>query len=421
MDRRGDTSDEPSSSDGLPLAGIKVLDLSRVLAGPWATQSLADLGAEVWKIENVQGGDDTRAWSVPSYKGNSTYFLCANRGKKSIALDLKSQQGVAIVRQLAARCDIAVENFLPGTADRLGIGWEALQADNPRLIYCSISGYGQDGQDARRPGYDFVMQAECGLMSVTGAPDGEPVRLGVAFIDVASGMVAAQSILAALFQRERTGRGQRLDVALVDCAANLLVNLGTGYLNGGTVPRRYGNAHPTVVPYQTFETSDGTFALAVGNDRQFAVLCNEVVGLPELAQDNRFSSAKGRALHRDALIPTLAARFLEGNRDDWMARCLAAGVPAGRVNTVAEFLEGETVRERGLVHSMAHPHLESVAMVRPAHGFAAQKDAGYVPPPMLGQDSVEVLRDVLGYDDDAIRRLLLEKVVATYQPEADTA
>ncbi|MBL8583632.1 MAG: CoA transferase, partial [Rhizobiaceae bacterium] len=191
-----------------------MLDLSRVLAGPWAAQSLGDLGAEVWKIENVDGGDDTRAWSIPSYKGASTYFLCANRGKKSIAVDLKSAEGVSIVRALAARCDIVVENFRSGTADRLGIGWEALRELNPRLIYCSISGYGQKGESARRPGYDFVMQAECGLMSITGQPDGEPVRLGVAFIDIACGMVATQSVLAALFQRERTGEGQHLDVAL---------------------------------------------------------------------------------------------------------------------------------------------------------------------------------------------------------------
>ncbi|RVB54931.1 MULTISPECIES: CoA transferase, partial [unclassified Mesorhizobium] len=215
----------------LPLEGIKVLDLSRVLAGPWATMSLADLGAEIWKIENIDGGDDTRAWSVPSYKGVSTYYLCANRGKQSIALDMKSPQGLAIVRELAAKADIVVENFRSGTADRLGVGFKELSASNPRLIYCSISGYGQTGPDAGRPGYDFVMQAESGLMAITGESNGEPMRVGVAITDIVCGMVATQSILAALYERATTGKGQFLDLSLIDCALSLLINVGSGYLN----------------------------------------------------------------------------------------------------------------------------------------------------------------------------------------------
>lgn len=261
----------------LPLEGIRVLDLTRVLAGPWTTMSLSDLGAEVWKIENIKGGDDTRAWSVPNYKGVSTYFLCANRGKHSIALDLKSPKGHAIVLSLAARADVLVENFRAGTVDRLGLGYEDLRRINPGLVYCSISGYGQTGPEATRPGYDFIMQAESGLMSITGEANGPPNRLGVAFTDVVAGMVATQSVLAALYQRRTTGLGQFIDVALLDSTLNLLINVGSSWLNAGVEATRYGNSHPTLVPYQLFNTSDGTFALAVGNDRMFADFCTQAV------------------------------------------------------------------------------------------------------------------------------------------------
>ena len=406
----------PDRPRALPLAGIKVLDLSRVLAGPWATMSLADLGAEIWKIENVDGGDDTRAWAVPSYKGVSTYYLAANRGKQSIALDLKSPEGLAIVRELALKADVVVENFRSGIADRLGVGWSELSKHNPRLIYCSISGYGQTGPDAARPGYDFVMQAESGLMAITGASDGEPMRVGVAITDVVCGMVATQSILAALIERGRTGEGQFLDLALFDCALNLLINVGSGYLNTGHAPARFGNAHPTVVPYQIFETSDGAFALAVGNDKQFSALCRNVVGLPELAADPRFVTASGRATNREALIPPLAAAFRSNTRDHWMAACAAVSVPAGVVKTVPEVFDSPNARERGVVHTLPHPHLETVSLVRPAHGLAAQRDAAYRAPPMLGQDTAEVLANVLGYDDMRIASLCDSGAVKVFEP-----
>lgn len=289
----------------LPLEGMKVLDLTRVLAGPWTTMSLADMGAEVWKIENIKGGDDTRAWSVPNYKGVSTYYLCANRGKHSIALDLKTPEGRAIVLDLAARADVVVENFRAGTVERLGIGYEQIRQINPGVVYCSISGYGQTGPEATRPGYDFIMQAESGLMAITGAADGPPNRLGVAFTDVVAGMVATQSILAALYQRRDTGVGQFIDVALLDSALNLLVNVGTAYLNAGVEATRYGNAHPTVVPYQLFDASDGPFALAVGNDRMFADFCTRVILRPDLAADPRFVTSHQRALHRQELLDTI--------------------------------------------------------------------------------------------------------------------
>lgn len=415
------STSESGGSRPLPLAGLKVLDLSRVLAGPWATMSLADLGADVWKIENIDGGDDTRAWSVPNYKGVSTYFLCANRGKKSIALDIKSAEGLAIVHALAEKADIVVENFRSGTADRLGVGFEALRAINPRLIYCSISGYGSDGPDAERPGYDFVMQAESGLMAITGDHNGEPMRMGVAITDVACGMIATQSILAALYERQRTGEGQHIDIALFDCALNLLVNVGSGYLNTGNAPQRYGNAHPTVVPYQIFETADGNFALAVGNDRQFVALCEKVVDRPLLARDERFVTARARANNREALIPQLAEVFRTNTRDHWMDACAAASVPAGVVRTVPEVFESRNVSERGVVQTLAHPHLDEVSLIRPAHGMAAQREADYAAPPMLGQDTADILRDVLDYDAARITDLNARGAISIFPAQAVVA
>ncbi len=397
----------------LPLEGLKVLDLTRVLAGPWATMSLSDLGAEVWKIENIKGGDDTRAWSVPNYKGVSTYYLCANRGKHSIALDLKSPQGKQIILDLAAKADVVVENFRAGTVDRLGIGYEDLRRINPGIVYCSISGYGQTGPERTRPGYDFIMQAESGLMSITGATDGPPNRLGVAFTDVVAGMVATQSILSALYQRRATGLGQYIDVALLDSTLNLLINVGSAYLNGGTETRRYGNAHPTVVPYQLFRASDGDFALAVGNDRMFADFCNRVILQPDLAADPRFANAYLRALHRQELLDLLQAIIVTQTASHWIDACLAAEVPAGPVKTVAEALQSPSVVERGVIQTLDHPELGPISLIRPAQGLAAQQGQIPKPPPMLGEDTRHVLRNVLGMDDEHINALEAAGVVAS--------
>ncbi|TPI57356.1 CoA transferase [Mesorhizobium sp. B3-1-3] len=405
----------PSNTEQrLPLSGVNVLDLSRVLAGPWATMSLADLGATVWKIENIDGGDDTRAWSIPSYKGVSTYFLCANRGKHSVALDLKSKEGLEIVRALAAKCDIVVENFRVGTAERLGVGYDQLRKINPELIYCSISGYGRDSSEARRPGYDFVVQAESGLMAITGEKEGQPLRFGIAITDVVCGMVATQSILAALIQRDRTGRGQQIDLSLLDCGLNLLINVGSAYLNTGAEVKRYGNAHPTVVPYQIFNCSDGDLALAVGNDRQFRALCRSVIGQPELADDPRFTTANGRAANREALIPILAKVFETMTRQHWMGVCATAEVPAGVVKTVPEALGSRNVLERGTIQTLHSDAVGPVSLVRPAQGLRAQRHSLPLPPPMLGQDTQSVLRDVLGYSDEAIGSLIEAGVVSQY-------
>ncbi|HEV7250173.1 MAG TPA: CaiB/BaiF CoA-transferase family protein [Shinella sp.] len=396
----------------LPLEGIRVLDLTRVLAGPWTTMSLGDLGAEVWKIENIKGGDDTRAWSVPNFKGVSTYYLCANRGKQSIALDLKTPEGRQIVLDLAAKADVVVENFRAGTVERLGIGYEHIKAINPGIVYCAISGYGQTGPERDRPGYDFIMQAESGLMSITGQVDGPPNRLGVAFTDVVAGMIATQSILAALYQRRDTGRGQYIDVALLDATLNLLINVGTGYLNAGVEPTRYGNAHPTVVPYQIFEAADGTFALAVGNDRMFVDFCEKVIGRPELGRDPRFLTSHQRALHRDELLPMLADIISRESCEHWLTACLEASVPAGQVKSVSEALRSQSVTARGVVQHLEHPELGIVALIRPAHGLAAQAHSNPKAPPLLGEDTRDVLRDVLGFDDTRIENLALAGIVA---------
>jgi crotonobetainyl-CoA:carnitine CoA-transferase CaiB-like acyl-CoA transferase len=389
----------------LPLQGVKVLDLSRVLAGPWTTMSLGDLGAEVWKIENTIGGDDTRAWSVPNYKGVGTYYLCANRGKHSIAVDLKSPEGRQVVLDLAAKADVVVENFRPGTVDRLGIGYEALSRTNPRVVYCSISGYGQTGPERDRPGYDFIMQAESGLMAITGDVAGPPTRLGVAFTDVVAGMVATQSVLAALLQARETGKGQQIDVALLEATMNMLINVGTGYLNAKVEATRYGNAHPSVVPYQVFDTDDGSFALAVGTDRMFQDLCNNVIDRSDLGADPRFRTAADRAMNRDVLLADLAVAFQGQSCQHWLDKCRAASVPAGRVKTVAEAFDSPTVRARGIVQELQHPTLGAVRMIAPAHGLKAQQGLSPKAPPLLGEDTYSILSEVLGYSSERIAKM----------------
>lgn len=416
-----DCREDRVTTQKLPLDGIKVLDLTRVLAGPWMTMSLADLGAEVWKIENIKGGDDTRAWSVPNYKGVSTYYLCANRGKHSIAVNLKSPEGRQIVLDLAARADVVVENFRAGTVDRLGVGYEDVRKRNPGVIYCSISGYGQTGPERSRPGYDFIMQAESGLMSITGEADGPPNRLGVAFTDVVAGMVATQSVLAALYQRRSSGEGQFIDVALLDSSLNLLINVGTGYLNAGVEPTRFGNAHPTVVPYQLFDTADGSFALAVGNDRMFIDFCEKVINRPELARDPRFVTSHQRAMNRDPLLAELVTVLQTRSARFWLDACLAADVPAGPVKSVSEALGAPSVIERGLIQRLEHPELGEVALIGPAHGLSAQKDTQPKAPPLLGEDTQDVLSRVLGMTAAQIDALTAGGFVACHTAAAKPA
>ena len=394
-----------------PLEGIKVLDLSRVLAGPWCAMTLADLGAEVWKVETPKGGDETRKWAPPSVSGISTYYLSVNRNKKAVALDMASPRGAELVRELVRRADIVVENFMPKSLQRLGLDYESLRALNPRIIHCSISGYGRDGPLADRPGYDFVMQAECGLMAITGTAEGEPLRFGVAITDLVSGMNATQAILAALYHRAMTGEGQSVDVALYRSGLQLLANIGSGYLNTGEEPVRFGNAHPSIVPYQAFATADGMLALAVGTDEQFRRLCTEVLARPDLAAAPEYATNRKRAQNRAPLVAELAVLFLTQSTAHWLQRLAAANVPGGKVRKVSEAFREQPDLAGEMVAEVAHPELGHVKVVGSPMRFSATRLAEPSHPPLLGEHTAEVLQQVLGLAPAEIARLHAEGVV----------
>ena len=385
----------PAASSSLPLAGVRVLDLSRVLAGPWCTQTLADLGADVWKIEAPGQGDDTRGWTPPDVDGESTYFMCTNRSKRSLAIDLRHPEGRALARRLALQADVLVENYRLGALARFGLDYDTLSQAHPGLIYCSISGYGRTGPRAAEPGYDFVIQAESGLMSITGEPEGAPMKLGVAITDLVTGMNATQAVLAALLARQKTGKGQLIDLALLDSAVNVLANVGAGYLAAGQVPQRLGNGHPTVVPYQIFATADGAFALGVGNDAQFAALC-AALGRPEWAEDERYRKNRSRALNRGSLVPALQQIFMTQSSEHWLARIRAAGIPAGPVRTVPQALDAPEIAARGLLADTPDARHGSLRLMRsPLHlrGTPPREPAA---PPRLGEHTDEVLAQALG-------------------------
>jgi crotonobetainyl-CoA:carnitine CoA-transferase CaiB-like acyl-CoA transferase len=390
-----------------PLDGIKVLDLSRVLAGPWVTMTLGDLGADVWKIEHPGDGDETRTWMPPAYQGTSTYYLSANRNKSSLAVDFKTEAGQAVLRELARHADIVVENYLTGALAKYGLDHASLSALNPRLIYCSISGYGRTGPLAQRAGYDFLIQAESGLMAITGEPAGPPQKLGVAICDVLAGMNCVQAILAALFVRERTGRGQAIDVALLDSAVAALANVAGGSLNGGGTAERYGNAHASIVPYEAFQAADAPFVLACANNRQFRDLCVSALGMPELPDDARFASNVLRVTHRVALSAILAAHFATRTVDDIVAACTAVNVPAGRVRTVEEALSSPEIAARGMIYELDNGVRVTGSPMRLSETPVRAPGA----PPALGEHTDAILRDVLGYDADRIRRLREAKVI----------
>ncbi|GAB5413774.1 MAG: CaiB/BaiF CoA-transferase family protein [Congregibacter sp.] len=377
------------------LAGLRVLDLSRVLAGPWASQTLADLGADVIKVERPEKGDDTRAWGPPWLRNSagedtaeSAYFLCANRGKRSITVDLSTEEGQHWVRELARDADVVLENFKVGGAARYGLDYSSLAADNPRLIYCTITGFGQTGPLATRPGYDFLVQAMGGLMSVTGVPDGEPgggpQKVGVALTDVMTGLYACIGILAALNERERSGVGQQVDLALLDVTAATLANQASNYLVGGECPERLGNAHPNIVPYQSFAASDREFIVAVGNDGQFATLC-KVLAHAELATDTRFSTNAARVRNRSVLIPILTRAFLEHDASHWLSILEAAGVPAGPVNTIEEVFAEEQLAARDMIVTLAHPDNPELRVVGNPIKLSRSPVTYQRPPPRLGE------------------------------------
>ena len=404
-----------------PLSGLRVLDFSRILAGPWAAQTMADLGAEVIKIERRGTGDDTRLWGPPFIVAedgreipDAAYFHCANRGKKSLTLDLASEKGQEIVRRLAATSDILVENYKRGGLARYRLDYESLRAVNPGLVYCSITGFGQTGPYADRAGYDFLIQAMGGLMSITGErddlPGGGPQKVGVAVTDVLTGLYTAIAALAAVREREKTGQGKHIDMALFDVAVASTANQAMNYLVTGEAPGRMGNGHPNVVPYQSFATSDGHVVVAVGNDSQFARFC-EAGGRPELVHDERFRTNAGRVEHRDVLIPALAEMMLARTQDEWIAALEAVGVPCGPINDLRRIFADPQAVARGLRMELPHSEAGSVPGVANPIRYVGEPHDYPGGAPALGEHTEEVLGGILGMDEDEIAALREDGVV----------
>lgn len=397
-----------------PLAGIKVLDLSRVLAGPWSGQMLGDLGADVIKVEQPGQGDDTRKWGPPFLADgsrDSAYYLCANRNKRSVAIDLSRPEGQDLVRQLAAQADIVLENFRVGGLAKYGLDYASLKAVKPDLIYCSITGFGQTGPEKDKGGYDFLIQGMSGLMSVTGDADGHPLKVGIPVSDLTTGLYATISILAALQHRNRTGEGQHIDLALLDAQMALLANQGSNWLNGGAEPRRMGNQHPTIVPYQDFACADGDIIIALGNDRQFRDLVH-VLGLPDMAEDPRFALSADRSDNREAMFARINPAIAQWKSDELLAALEAAKLPCGKINTVPQALVQPQTVARELVQEISRDDGTPVRFV----GFPAKLSASpasyRLAPPRSGQDTRAVLREVLGLDDEKIDAMATAVVIA---------
>ncbi|MCU5782896.1 hypothetical protein MA04_02196 [Alcanivorax balearicus MACL04] len=402
------------------LSHLRVLDLSRVLAGPWAGQILGDLGAEVIKVERPGSGDDTRIWGPPYAKDaeghdsdQSAYYLCTNRNKKSVAIDIAHPEGQALIRELAAQSDVVIENFKKGGLRRYGLDYESLSADNPGLIYCSITGFGQTGPYSSRPGYDFLIQAMGGLMSITGHRDDEPgagpMKVGVALTDITTGLYSTIAILGALEHRNQTGEGQHIDMALLDVQIACLANQTLNYLTTGKAPTRMGNAHPSVVPYQDFPTADGDVILAIGNDGQFARFC-EVAGHPEWAVDDRYATNRARVDNRDTLIPLMRQATVMRTTREWIEVLEQAGVPCGPVNSIADVFQDPHVQARGMQLEMPHPSLGTVPQVASPLRLSASPVEYRTAPPRLGEHTDEVLAETLGLSAEAIQRLRAERI-----------
>lgn len=403
------------------LGHIRVLDLSRVLAGPWCSQNLADLGADVIKIERPGAGDDTRAWGPPYAKDASgadtteaAYYLSANRGKRSVTCDISKPEGQALIRELARHADVVLENYKVGQLKKYGLDYDSLKAVKPDLVYCSVTGFGQDGPYAHRAGYDFLIQGMGGLMSVTGErddlPGGGPQKAGVALTDLMTGMYSTIAILAALTHRDRTGEGQYIDMALLDVQVAMLANMGSNYLNSGKAPKRWGNAHANIVPYQTFSCADGYIIVATGNDGQYQKFV-ETGGRADLATHERYATNPLRVQNRDELVPILAEMVKTQGRDWWIERLEAVGVPCGPINDLHDVFQNPQVQARGLVMEAPHPTAGKVKLVRSPMRLSASPAETQVAPPLLGQHTDEVLREVLGRSDAEIADLRSKNIL----------
>ncbi len=403
------------------LGHIRVLDLTRVLAGPWCAQNLADLGADVIKIERPGAGDDTRSWGPPYLRdaqgrdtSEAAYYLAANRGKRSVTLDIASAEGQEIVRQLARQSDVVLENYKVGQLKKYGLDYESLKREKPDLIYCSITGFGQSGPYAQRAGYDFIIQGMGGFMSITGErddlPGGGPQKAGVAISDLMTGMYATIAVMAALTHRDRSGEGQYIDMALLDVQVAMLANMNTNFLASGNPPKRWGNAHPNIVPYQTFATSDSHIIVAVGNDGQYRRFV-EAGGRPELADDERFATNPMRVRHRDTLVPLLAAMVKTRSKQQWINALEAAGVPCGPINNLDEVFDNPQVAARGLRVDLPHPAGGTVRLVGSPMKMSATPPRHDLPPPLLGEHTEQVLREVLGRSPEQIAALREQGII----------
>lgn len=393
-----------------PLEGVIVLDLSRILAGPYASQKLGDMGATVWKVERPGKGDETRTWGPPFHEGISTYFMAVNRSKRSIAVDLKAAAGKEVIARMIARADVVLENFRPGTLERLGFSWERIHELNQRAIYCSISGYGAVGKHRDRASFDVIAQGESGAQSLTGDPEGPPTKFGLSIADITAGQHAVEGILLALLRRERTGEGDRVDIALADGLLALLTYQAQMVLTGGVAPRRLGNAHPSIVPYQTFATADGWINIGVGNDAQWARFC-EVIERPDLGADERYATNRDRVEQRTPLVETIQETLRGQTTAAWFERLQGASIPVGPIREVPEALEDARTDARGMITTVQHPTAGPLPMVGNAVKLTSiGMDPAYAPPPGVGEHTDAILAE-LGYGPDAIASLRKDRVI----------
>lgn len=395
----------------LPLTGVRVLDLSRVLAGPMCAMALADLGADVIKVEHPARGDDTRDWGIRIGSRNTSYFNSANRNKRAITLDLQSEEGLKIARELAARSDVVIQNFKVGGAEKLGLGYEQLSALNPRLVYCSISGYSRATAEARRPGYDLVVQGESGVMATNGDAGQGPLKFGVAAVDMFTGMYSAQAILAALYARQSTGRGRHVQMALYDCGVMITSYYGMESLLLGGDPPKYGNAHPSIVPYGVFDAADGPLVVTVGNNGQFQRFCREVISRPEWADDERFATNTARSANREVLLPQLREALRAFTRVQLLERLTAAQIPCGEVLGMYEALNSERTAAAGLLHRFEDSEAGTQAVLAPPYAMDGERMPVRMPPPHLGEHTQTVLKELLDLDDNAVSDLRSRGVI----------